>query len=677
MASRRPSTRSTCSRSRVARLAVALAPVLLATTLAGAATQPPNVVFIHSDDHGFADVGFRGSVIDTPSIDSIAAAGVTLERYHTQPICGPTRVGLMTGRNPIRMGLTGNIETGEDGVPLDEHFLPETFRAAGYQTWALGKWHLGGTTGPEYLAQNRGFDHFYGFLGGSINETTHTTPSTTTLDWQRNGIDVPGDTGQLSTDLLATEAISLIQGRDPNRPFFLYLAFHALHTPYDAPQSLKDKYAALGLTGQQLQYAAMAENMDANIGRVLDTLASEGITGETLVVFASDNGADEGKGGSNLPLRGWKGEIFEGGNRTPAAMRWPGVIPAGTASEQFVSHQDWLPSLASAAGIPLRNSKPLDGRDRWSAILGGDAGTPRAYVVRRGQGTSVLDGSWKLLRETSLSPWQLYDLSIDPEETVDLAGSNPGVVAQLAAYVALIEGGNDDDGDLVADDADACTVLAGIAPPAEPIQQAPKTASLTLTRLDQAPGAQGIVARGWFNPASTVPAIDPLANGVRVRLEAEAGAVYDVSVPGGLVGSSPCDPADGWKVTTTSTTTKWTYVNRSNGLPDGIGGCTAGAAKGLTTIQIQDQTATRRDAFYYRVVARNATLDAIPSAPLTRLVLDVVLAAGSAPSSSQAMTGQCAELRVEGDPIPLSGARPFCRTLPALGAPRTISCRGA
>ena len=649
---------------------------VVAPIAAAAATTAPNVVFIHSDDHGYADVGFRGSIIDTPSIDAIAAGGVTLERYHTQPICGPTRVGLMTGRNPIRMGLTGNIETGEDGVPLDEHFLPETFRAAGYQTWALGKWHLGGTTGPEYLPQSRGFDHFYGFLGGAIDESTHTAPATGTFDWQRNGVDVPEDDGQLSTDLLASEAISLIEGRDPSRPFFLYLAFHALHTPYDAPQALKDKYAALGLSGLQLQYSAMAENMDANIGRVLAALASEGIAGETLVVFASDNGADDGKGGSNLPLRGWKGEIFEGGNRTPAAMRWPGVIPAGTTSEQFVSHMDWLPTLATAAGIAPRNSKPLDGRDRWDAILNGESGQPQAYVVRRGQGTSVLDGTWKLLRETNAGSWQLYDVYADPFETTDLAGANPAIVATLAAYSDLIQNGNDDDGDLVADDQDACTVLACVAPPAELIEQAPEAASLTVTRLDQGPGGQSLTARGWFNPPAGGPVLDPAASGVRVRLEGEAGAIYDVSVPGGLIGTSPCGPTDGWKVASSSTTTRWTYVNRSNGLPDGIGGCSAGAANGIVTIQIQDQTATRRNALYYRVVARRATVDPVPTTPLARLVLDVVLAAG-APASAEAIAGQCAELRIEGAPIATSGAKPYCRVAPASGAVKTIACKGA
>ncbi len=399
------------------------------------ATTQPNVVFFHSDDHGWADVGFRGSVIETPHIDSLAAGGLALQRYHTYPICGPTRVGLMTGRNPITVGITGNIGPGDDGVPLDENMLPETFQSAGYQTWMMGKWHLGGTTSPDYQPQNRGFDYFYGFLGGSIDETTHTTAGTGNLDWQRNGVDVPEDDGQLSTDLMASEAISLIQSRDPERPFFLYVAFHALHTPYDAPQELKDKYALKGLSGQALEYAAMAENMDRNIGRVLDELRSQGLFDDALVVFASDNGAQAGKGGSNLPLNGWKGGVFEGGHRTPAVVHWPGRVSAGKDSEQFLSHVDWLPTLAAAVGVPPVLNQPLDGVDRWSELAAGTEMLADGFPIERGQGRAALAGRWKALRETNNGPWQLYDAYTDPSETQDLAAAQPELVSAMMTYL--------------------------------------------------------------------------------------------------------------------------------------------------------------------------------------------------------------------------------------------------
>jgi arylsulfatase A-like enzyme len=415
-------------------LALALTPLQLASVPSAAAE--PNILLIVSDDHGFADLGQAGSLIDTPTLDSLAAAGVVLDRYHTYPICGPTRVGLMTGRNPARLGLTSNISNGEDGVPLDERFLPEIFQDAGYQTWMMGKWHLGGSTGDAYLPQNRGFDHFYGFLGGSIDETEHTSGGS--LDWQRNGTDVSEDAGQRATDLLTDEAIALIANRDMSRPFFLYLSFHAVHTPYDAPAELKAKYAALGLTGRDLGYAAMLENMDQNIGRVLDTLEADGIAAETLVVFSSDNGAGEDLGGSNSPLRGWKADVWEGGHRVPAILRWPGVFPAATTSTQFVSHLDWLPTLAAAAGLPTGVTAKLDGVDRLEALTTGAAGRPRGHVVQRAAKVAVLDGDWKLVRETAVGDFQLFDVYSDPAETADVAGANAAVTATLATYIDLI-----------------------------------------------------------------------------------------------------------------------------------------------------------------------------------------------------------------------------------------------
>ncbi|MEO2169845.1 MAG: sulfatase-like hydrolase/transferase [bacterium] len=400
-------------------LALALTPLQLASVPSAAAE--PNILLIVSDDHGFADLGQAGSLIDTPTLDSLAAAGVVLDRYHTYPICGPTRVGLMTGRNPARLGLTSNISNGEDGVPLDERFLPEIFQDAGYQTWMMGKWHLGGSTGDAYLPQNRGFDHFYGFLGGSIDETEHTSGGT--LDWQRNGTDVSEDAGQRATDLLTDEAIALIANRDMSRPFFLYLSFHAVHTPYDAPAELKAKYAALGLTGRDLGYAAMLENMDQNIGRVLDTLEADGIAADTLVVFSSDNGAGEDLGGSNAPLRGWKADVWEGGHRVPAILRWPGVFPAATTSTQFVSHLDWLPTLAAAASLPTGVTAKLDGIDRLEALTTGAAGRPRGHVVQRAGKVAVLDGDWKLVRPmiTGTRYYQNPDLYVSDEDAARTA----------------------------------------------------------------------------------------------------------------------------------------------------------------------------------------------------------------------------------------------------------------
>jgi arylsulfatase A-like enzyme len=639
------------------------------------AASPPNIVVVVADDLGFADVGYHGGPVETPTIDALAQAGVRLERHYAYPICGPTRVALMTSRNPVRLGLTGNINEGEDGVPLDESMFPESFRAAGYQTWALGKWHLGGTTSEDYLPQNRGFDHFYGFLGGSINESTHESPGSGGLDWQRNGVDVVED--GLATDLLTDEAVALVEGRDTGSPFLLYLAYHAVHTPYDAPQELVDKYTALGLTGDQLDYAAMAENMDANIARLLAVLDSEGIAEDTIVLFLSDTGGDESKGATNDPLRGGKNSVWEGGVRVPAVLRWPGVIAAGTVSTQAVNVMDWAPTLAAAAGVVTTNSKPLDGRDRWQAIVGGADGRPEGLVIRRGQGRLVLDGDYKLLRESNAAPWQLYDVYSDPQESVDLAATLPAVVTTLAAYDALID--TDADGDFVADDVDPCSMLAVRAQPSGTIEQSPARLRLSARSLDRGAGAHKLIAKGYFNPAVTTPAIDPATNGVHIVLRDADALLWEASFPGGLVGSSACDPGDGWSLQAASSGNRWRYVNKSGGLPDGSGGCLDGAAAGVAKVQLSDRTSGSKAAWQFKVTVKDATFSAVPSAPMEQIVFDLSLAAEPAPdvASEQALAGQCLEFAIGGAPLPDRAPKPFCKVSENASLVTDFRCTGS
>jgi len=211
----------------------------------------PNLVVIVSDDHGWNDVSYQGSVVDTPNIDSLVADGIELDRFYVFPVCSPTRAAFLTGRSPIRLGITNPINEDQDGLSLSEHLLPETLTAHGYQTWMCGKWHLGGGTGEAYLPHHRGFDHFYGFVSGAVDSYTHVNSRTGEVDWQRNGATVIEE--GYSAYLLADECVGLIQDRDPTRPFFLYLPFHAVHTPLRAPQALVDKYETLGLTNQSRQ----------------------------------------------------------------------------------------------------------------------------------------------------------------------------------------------------------------------------------------------------------------------------------------------------------------------------------------------------------------------------------------------------------------------------------------
>ncbi len=400
------------------------------------AAERPNLVIFVADDLGFNDVGYHGSEIRTPNIDRLVAEGVELDRFYSFPVCSPTRAALMTGRLPLRFGITGPLRPRDDGLPLDEHLLPQTFRAAGYQTLMVGKWHLGASD-DDHLPHHRGFDHFYGFVNGFIDYYTHESRESGRPDWQRNGkpLNEPG----YSTDLFAAEAVRLLRGRDKTKPVLLYLALNAPHSPLQAPEPLIEKYRAIEHPGRRV-FAAMVEAMDTAIGRVLATIDEQGMKQNTLVVFFSDNGGASRGAASNQPLMGGKGSVFEGGIRVPAVIRWPGVLEAGRKSRQVIAVQDLFPTLAAAMAVQPRNSKPFDGRNLWPAIRDGKNIPPENVVIGAGGNCAVLHGRWKLVQlglTTDGAPQTyLIDIEKDPREKWDLSAEHPELVRELAARIA-------------------------------------------------------------------------------------------------------------------------------------------------------------------------------------------------------------------------------------------------
>jgi arylsulfatase A-like enzyme len=397
------------------------------------AAAKPNIVLFVSDDMGWNEVGYHGSKIATPHIDGLAKEGVQLDRFYVHPICSPTRTALMTGRSPARFGITGSI--GRGVVPLDEHFLPQTFQKAGYQTFMVGKWHLG-ERGDEYAPNARGFDHFYGCLGGAIDYYTHR--GARRLDWHRNGKPVIEE--GYSTDLFAAEAIRLLKNRDQKKPVFLYLPFNAPHQPAQAPDVLIQKYKKLGFASRALGRAAAIEAMDAAMGRVLAAIKAEGMAKDTLVMFFCDNGSGGGRRGprvlpGQLALRGGKGSVLEGGIRVPAVIRWPGVIQPGTTCSQLISAQDLLPTLSAAAGIEPANKKPLDGVNCWPALRENKIIKRSPVVVAGPSGEfAVMRGQWKLI--WSRQGVSLFDVKRDPTEARDVLVDHPLTVAELADVLA-------------------------------------------------------------------------------------------------------------------------------------------------------------------------------------------------------------------------------------------------
>lgn len=401
-------------------------------------TGRPHVVVVVADDLGWGDVGYHGGLARTPNLDRLAAQGLELDRFYAFPLCTPTRVALMSGRSPIDLGLVTPLRPWvEEGLPAEASLLARRFRDAGYQTAAVGKWHLG-HSGRRFHPRAHGFEHFFGFVNGAIDHYRHTRLGR--RDWQRNGETVVQE--GYATDLLADEAVRVIRERDRSRRLFLYVPLPAPHMPLQAPAEQIRRYAGVEDPKRRV-YAAMVDSLDRALGRILAVLAAEGLTDETLVAFLSDNGALPVHA-SNRPLRGGKSTVFEGGIRVPAVLHWPAGLDGGRRSSQVLTVMDLLPTLAGAAGIGEPGDRDLDGRDLWAALTG-DAPVARedlcfAVEYRDTAKAALLRGDWKLVRERDRAAGTesrlLFDLSRDPTESRDLSAQHPEVVEAALAGLA-------------------------------------------------------------------------------------------------------------------------------------------------------------------------------------------------------------------------------------------------
>ena len=408
-------------------------------------SEKPNIIIMLADDLGWADLGFRGSDIETPNIDRLAAEGLTLDRFYSMPICTPTRSALMTARDPMKLGTVyaGFQPWHNGGVSPEEHFMPESFKAAGYQTAMVGKWHLGRMAEP--LTPNaRGFDHFFGHLNTQIDYFDFTVAKG--YDLQENGQSVRRD-DQYATDVHGDEAVRyLTEIRDPDKPFFLYVPFLAPHSPMQAPAELEEKYShRRNLPAPKKTYAAMVDSLDQAVGRILDTLDAQGLAENTLILFFSDNGGMEVFGADNGPYRGGKLETFEGGIRVASVMRWPGVLQAGTSTDDVVSVLDVFPTFAEAAGVDVKIEKPVDGQSRWAGLQNsvtderdGDLYFASNTPIFNRYHVSILEKRWKLVQiidhqsQTTEVENFLFDINVDPEEKENLAEQHQGEVKRMA-----------------------------------------------------------------------------------------------------------------------------------------------------------------------------------------------------------------------------------------------------
>ncbi len=422
--------------------------------LAGAADPKPNIVFIMADDLGNADLGYRGSDIKTPNIDKLAASGVRCESFYGMPVCTPSRATLMTGRYPIRHGLQTLVifPSHGYGLPTDELTLPQALKAAGYQTYMVGKWHLGHAD-RKYWPQNRGFDSFYGNLVGEVDYFTKERGGL--IDWQRNGEFFKED-GYFTT-LIGDEAVKLIDAQDPKKPFFLYFASLAPHAPYQAPKEYIDRYASIKDEKRRI-YAGMITALDDQIGRVVEALEKKGLRENTIILFASDNGgatsalfatgarseADRKESGgvalgekppaSNNPFKGGKGSLYEGGVRVPAFVNWPGRLEPRVVKIP-IHMTDVMPTLLALAGGKGSDNHPMDGKDVWSTLAEGKPSAHEEILINveafRG---AIRRGDWKLVRMATFpGKTELYNLARDPEEKDNVAALHPEIVSDLNA----------------------------------------------------------------------------------------------------------------------------------------------------------------------------------------------------------------------------------------------------
>ncbi len=431
--------------------------------------KKPNVIIILVDDLGWADISLRGAPFKTPNIDSLFIEGVSLNRFYTTPICSPTRAALMTGRDPLKLGVAYSVIMPwmNNGIHPDEHFMPESFKMNGYQTAIFGKWHLGHSQ-EIFHPNQRGFDDFYGHLH---TEVGYFPPFSNQggIDFQKNGVTI-NDQGY-STFLLATEASNWINSRDKEKPFFMYVPFLAPHTPLEAPDNLIEKYKTLEDTRKPTRniaadrtreasktltpsarplYAAVVDALDQAIGKILSTIEEAGIEEETIILFSSDNGgATYGGGGAdNFPLRGGKGDTFEGSIRVVAALKWKGTIQPSSSLDQIMTVMDVFPTLSSASGIIMKNTKVIDGRDMWPAIIEQEDIPLKEdiYFVSEIPNyghfhTTIFNKKWKLVQSISSSLLEikvenkLFDIANDPYEFKDLASQEPNLVQEMAEKI--------------------------------------------------------------------------------------------------------------------------------------------------------------------------------------------------------------------------------------------------
>lgn len=410
---------------------------------AAAATSPPNILLIITDDQGYGDFSVHGNPhLQTPHIDQLAKSGVQFDRFFVNSFCAPTRAALLTGRWPLRTGCHG-VTHNREAMRPSEVTIAEALQSGGYRTGCFGKWHNGEQF--PFTPPGQGFDEFFGFNNGHWNNYFDAV--------LLRGAAHEATEGYIS-DVLTDEAMKFISANKP-QPFFCYLSFNAPHSPYQVPDKYFDHFRAAGLDDTLAAFYGMCQNIDDNVGRLLEHLEAEQLAENTIVLFLTDNGGTAGVKTYNAGMRGGKTSVHEGGSRVPLFVRWPAANWQPHVVRPIVSHIDIYPTLLDLCGVAPPAGPPVDGvslrpllessaQDDWpdrtlfthnpideANMYPGAVRTQKYRLVR--EITGPAGGSRAKANDASAKPWQLYDMQRDPSQREDIAEAHPEIVADLAA----------------------------------------------------------------------------------------------------------------------------------------------------------------------------------------------------------------------------------------------------
>jgi arylsulfatase len=444
--------------------------ILLTCMACDSQTTPPNIILVMTDDQGYGDISAHGSPdVLTPNMDELKSQGISLEDFQVSPTCAPTRSALMTGRHPFKNGVTHTILERER-MALGIKTLPEVLKGGGYTSGIFGKWHLGDE--PEYQPDSRGFDEVFIHGGGGIGQayvgSCADAPGNKYFDptIKHNGIFEK--TSGYCTDIFFTQALSWIkQKADEKKPFFAYITTNAAHSPFIAPDKYKAKFIKQGYPKNAQGFYGMIENIDDNLGLLMEKLNTWDIGDNTILIFMSDNGKTK-QGGENTVhgdtynagMRGMKGSVHEGGTRVPFFIRWPNHFTAGEKVDALLNHYDILPTLAEIAGIDISDIPDMDGQSFLPYLKNPAHKTDDRYRFVHGgrwplnpENTNKQEGSehwWMGNLENSnpensiykncavrneryrfVNNKELYDVIIDPGEKQDIAAEHPEVVVEM------------------------------------------------------------------------------------------------------------------------------------------------------------------------------------------------------------------------------------------------------